>query len=290
VSTWYSCGFMFAAHVPEDLALPIQLAGGVRIERVPEWAKHEDATRLESWSTRNHIEECDAAFVTEFEAPALDSGAQKAAETIFLAGLAMWLAQPTGWSPAHITHFGDKGHSDSVRQTGDCSILRVSENHSYDVPTQEAFKLAAELHGVILALPRDGTVWASLRYLTIAIPEHLWEPRYAMMWVALESLFGPEDGREITYRMSQRAGLFLGRDTKERAEIFRIARAGYGMRSKVVHGGRLASLTPEKSGEFMLQAESLARSALVKLLKDRELCVVFDSGGREQYLDELAFR
>lgn len=290
MSNWYSCGFIFEGHVPDSVSLPVELADGVRIERLPDWVKVDEATGLESWSTREHIKEAVAGFVMEFEASALDAGAQKAAEKIFLAGVAMWLAQPTGWSPAHITHFGEKGRAGSLRQTGECSVLRVAPDQAYDVPTPEALAKAARLHAAILALRRDGAVWSALRHLTIAAPEDLWEPRYVMMWVALEALFGPEDAREITYRMSQRIGLFLGKEPQERGQLFRDARAGYGMRSKVVHGGRLAGLTGERSGELMMTVEALIRRAVVTLLEDAKLCEIFDGAGREKYLDELAFR
>jgi hypothetical protein len=290
MSSWYSCGFIFDGYVPDAvLKVPVELAEGVRIERLPDWVKAEDALELESWSTKERIKRAVAGIVVEYEADAMDASVQKAEEKIFLAGFALWLAQPSGWSAAHITHFQKKGQSASVRRTGDCNAVRVRQDEAYAVPEPQALSLAGRLLAAILRLRRDGNVWIAVRFLTMALTEKLWEPRFVLVWIVLEALFGPEDGREITYRLSQRVGIFLGVDPGERVELFRIAKEGYGMRSKVVHGGKLAGLTPERSETLMAAAEDLVRRTLERLLQDGVLAEAFDGKGREQYLDELVF-
>jgi hypothetical protein len=290
-SSWYSCGFIFEGHVPDSvLKVPVELAEGVRIERLPAWVKAEEALSLESWSTKKRIEEAVAGFVVEYETDALDANVQKAEEKIFLAGFAVWLAQATGWSAAHLTHFQVKGNASSVRRTGACNALRVRQDDVYAVPEPHSLALAGRFLGAVLRLRRDGNVWIAIRFLTMALTERLWEPRFVLVWIVLEALFGPEDGREITYRLSHRVGMFLGSDAGERVELFRIAKEGYGMRSKVVHGGKLAGLTPERSEMLMNQAEDLVRRALEKVLLEVGLSETFDGKVREQYLDELVFR
>ena len=111
--------------------------------------------------------------------------------------------------------------------------------------------------------------------------------RAIVFWVALEALFGPEDGREITFRLSQRLALFLGRSTHDARELFATAKRGYGFRSKLVHGQWKqdpSSLTR------MAEVEAMVRNSVVRILQEPKLVTLFSGKEREQYLDELAFR
>ena len=44
---------------------------------------------------------------------------------------------------------------------------------------------------------------------------------FLILWLVIESLFGPEDAREITFRLSQRLALFMGTDSEETRALFR---------------------------------------------------------------------
>ena len=112
------------------------------------------------------------------------------------------------------------------------------------------------------------------------------EIRYSLFWIALEALFGPEDAREITYRLSQRVALFLAKDSSEARALFTKARNGYGFRSKIVHGRWKGNA---KSQVLMADAERLVRESLVRLLQDDELMKVFCGKKREAFLDDLVF-
>lgn len=105
----------------------------------------------------------------------------------------------------------------------------------------------------------------------------------------LEALFGPEDGREITYRISHRIAFFLDTTAEDRRAAAKVVKDAYATRSKVVHGGKLAGLTPEQSVELMKQCEQLIRRSFRKLAKAPEIAAAFDSRKREMYLDGLAF-
>src|SRR5262249_40706002 len=61
------------------------------------------------------------------------------------------------------------------------------------------------------------TVWAGLQTNTVEI-------RYSLLWIALEALFGPEDGGEITHRLSQRIAFFLKTENPATREMFRTAK------------------------------------------------------------------
>ena len=84
--------------------------------------------------------------------------------------------------------------------------------------------------------------------------------------IALETMYDL-DGSEITYKLETRAGYFLGKDLKERMEIFRKVKGFYDARSAVVHGprgrGRRISLE-----EAFADGYGIARGTLLKLLHD----------------------
>jgi len=299
---WYSCAVVTDAWIPDEMLLePVQFASGVRLEKIPSWVKDEPALRFESWQTREAVKKARAVFATEYEANALGSedpspmkhprGIQAAADAkIALAQLALWIVRPCSWSGGPLLHFGEKGNAESLRQSGSLQKIRVADTEIDAVPSSNDFTDARALHAAMLGLGFESTWWAALRMLQIAATEHLWEVRYMLMWVVLEALFGPADGREITFRISQRIALFLGNDTAERIKLFDSARECYGTRSKAVHGAKLASLTPERSSELMLATEALVRSALRKVLPDQALCDTFSGKAREAFLDGLAFR
>jgi len=105
----------------------------------------------------------------------------------------------------------------------------------------------------------------------------------------MESLFGPEQPQEVTYRISNRCAAFLARDKQEALQIAEATRQGYGWRSKVVHGHRLKRLTSELSEQISHEVEGFLRRALVKALLDRVILQSIDGKGRDEYLDALLF-
>jgi hypothetical protein len=66
------------------------------------------------------------------------------------------------------------------------------------------------------------------------VAEHL-PVKIANYCTSLEALFS-NDASELTYKLSERVGWFIGRDAGERIDIFHRVKKAYGIRSKVVHG------------------------------------------------------
>jgi len=116
-----------------------------------------------------------------------------------------------------------------------------------------------------------------------------WDIRYILIWVALETLFGPEDGREITYRISQRISFFLSNDVEEAKIKFDIAKMNYSWRSKVIHGLKIDKLSKEKSTDILKTSEKLLRASLLKLYDNFDLHSNFNKKSRDKYLDHLVF-
>ena len=124
-----------------------------------------------------------------------------------------------------------------------------------------------------------------LRYLGWPTHQHRDHP-LALLWIALEALFGPEDAREITFRLSQRVALFLAEDRAEAKQLFTMVKKAYSFRSKIVHGRWKEE--PD-SLVRMAEVENLVRRSFGRILSDEAVRDTFVGNGREAYLDDLAF-
>src|SRR5207245_5193878 len=133
---------------------------------------------------------------------------------------------------------------------------------------------------------RNTTLRSSVRSDSAYLHMNIEVVRCLLIWVAFDALFGPEDGREITYRLSQRLGFLLGSNRNEAKELFQTARTGYGFRSKIVHGRWKEDPTATIR---MAEAESLFRAALAKIIETPTLVNVFSTREREGFLDNLVF-
>jgi len=299
---WYGCGIIIEAHCPHDLVVaPIEFGGGVILERIPAWVQSEHALENESWRTRTQIGQSELVFRVVYEADALGSpdptwkgkeprGSQSVVdEKIWLAGLALWLVRPTSWSAGHLMHFDRNGDPQSQRSSGSLNKILVLPGTEFDPPTATDIGAGVEVHKRLLEMGRGGSVWSAIYLLGLSLGSREWLPRFVLTWVVLEALFGPEDAREMRYRISQRLAFFLGVDAADRAEIYRTSLKGYDLRSKAVHGGRLTKLASEDSLVRIREAEGLVRRALRKLLSESELASSFDGEHREAYLDGLIF-
>jgi hypothetical protein len=92
--------------------------------------------------------------------------------------------------------------------------------------------------------------------------------RLITLAIALEALFSPSDG-ELSFRISQSAAQFIGKDAPERKAIFKDLREMYGRRSEIVHG--TYSLNDYEQGTLVTAEEvdrwaSYVRRALVGFL------------------------
>jgi len=198
-------------------------------------------------------------FVIEYEADSLgdpDSEYQgeqprskqdRAHELIHLANLALWIAKPSSIGFDFIIDADSPSNSWELRSLSSAKpLLPLDRDYEVKLETND-LENARGLHSSLFALPRDKAVWIAVRTIWLSLQEREWSIRYLLLWIALEALFGPEDGREITYRLSQRVAFFLTSDRKQRQALFKAVKDGYVWRSKVAHGMKLGKLTPEKS-------------------------------------------
>jgi hypothetical protein len=102
------------------------------------------------------------------------------------------------------------------------------------------------------------------------------EDRIIDYWVALESLFLPDDDRELGRAASQRLAFFIEESGPERSAIYRNAKKSYGFRSDVVHGN---AYDPAEVEELANLTEGYLRRALMICLETNSPpnCVSLDN-------------
>ena len=84
--------------------------------------------------------------------------------------------------------------------------------------------------------------------------------------------------------------LFLEKEATKAQEVFKQVKAGYGWRSKIVHGLRVSKLKDGEADQLLNEIEELLRRVIVAILSEDTTAEIFDGKGREEFLDGLAFR
>ena len=282
-----------------DLDMSCEFSGGLMVTPLPAWVPEQKMLDGLSDIDREAVKQATHAFVLSYTADALESPdpdwkgtAQKSIQETkyeigLMANLALWLTRPSPACFAIVLHARQFGGQPTVQKTERCSELLC---HPADIEariTGDDLPPAAKLHKALLEVTRDTAMWTAVRAAWAGLQMNIETIRCLLFWVALEALFGPEDGREITYRLSQRLGFFLGASRVEARELFEKAKAGYGFRSKIVHGQWKEDVNGTKR---MADAERLFRLALVRILEDHALVKIFSTKARESFLDNLVFK
>lgn len=268
---------------------------------VPAWVRQDGQTLLKGLSLGDQeaIQDARYAFVAAYEAEALGTpdptwtGARPRSiqdakhELCILANLALWLTKPSPLCFSIVIHARQGDAEPRVQQVNRVTeILCHPENVEHRV-TAEDFPLARRLHGALAQVSQTSAIITAARAAWAGMLLNSEIVRYALFWIGVEALFGPEDGREITYRLSQRVGLFLGANSTEARNLFRLTKQGYAFRSKIVHG---RWPNDPNSTTRMLETETLLRRSMIKILDNRQLTEMFSGRDREAFLDELVFR
>ena len=290
-------------HRPSDLILPFHFSPTIRYCAMPAWVHESDPHDLLRAKLQEKLEDQDShCIAVDYSADALGSpdpdwkGDQPRAiqetayEQLSVLVFALWLARPTALSFNMVVHAAAHGDIWVTRQIADADPLLALPDYSGDAHTVADFLLAKQLFQILVSLPRDGNLRTAVNASIRALTERDWTLRFLVLWLVTESLFGPEDGREITYRLSQRVALFLEEDRDNARKLFTAVKESYSWRSKVVHGLRLSKLTSEKSHTLLTDLELLIRRSLMSVISSEDLRGKFDSKSREEYLDALAFR
>ncbi len=274
---------------------------GVAITAIPQWFKEEVDFTKENVGRLSSLDS-QGALVCTFDADSYGdpdpswkgseprSKQDAAIEAVHMAGLALSLARPSALHIEAIVltepQLSRASSMISIRPVYRFEALSAYASATLGIADlDKADSLATAIRGV----QRQSTVWTALRFFEIALCETEWAIRLLQLWVALEALFGPEDRSSIHKRLVKRIARFLNpSDDNEGRVAYQIAFEGYEWRCAASHGARLQGLTHERAEKILLQAESMVRTCLRKILSDPADLVLFNSAGRDADLDRRA--
>lgn len=293
--------------IPDPIKLPFQFNKRTSLRALPEWLlsdkPEETVDELRSPFREGFaIDGVSYCITVEYPADSLGSPdpewrgdekraiqdvAVEEARNIFFS---FWLVRPTALSFRKLAHVANHPPEWIIRRIETHKPFCYLPIYGHETYKSEDFEQVRFLLSALNGLQPKGTLRTAMQAAMRGLTEDGWTLRFLILWLVLESLFGPEDPREITFRLSQRIALFLSKDRAVARGLFSQVKANYAWRSKVVHGLRLEKLTAEKSDELIIQLEDLVRHSIVTILSDQSLASVFDTTDREDYLDGLVFK
>jgi hypothetical protein len=206
-----------------------------------------------------------------------------------MAAVGAWITRPSLMSFEWVIHVELDGAAWRAREFGGYNPITPLVRDSGTRLSESDLVAVRPLTEKLYAAPRDTAILSATRALVSALTQRWNENRYALLWIALEALFGPADAREILFRISQRIALFLEADSEKARILFRRVREAYNLRSKIVHGLRLEKMKVEDARSLLEDVETWIRETLKRILPSPTLTDVFTGGKREEYLDELVF-
>ena len=285
-----------------DVTAALDIGWGVRVIVVPEWLKQPNITRLMSWTERTaYIGEATFALSVEYDAESLGepdplstigplSKQDVAAEKLRRANLGLWLARPSWAGFKMVVNAHEDDGEWVLRQTYQTETIRPFARDANKTLSRDDFNLAKKIGDAASELSIKASTWVAMMLLWRALTEAWWENRYLLLWVALEALFGSGNPSETTYRLSQRLAFFLAEDRSKLRDLYARAKAGYSIRSKVVHGFHHLNLGKEKADNLLADTELFVRGALCKILTDAGHLRTFSGRNqREEFLEGLVF-
>ena len=286
-------------HVDLGPQARFEFADGLLLMAIPPWVSNQRLLSSLSAHGREGVQHARYAFGVSYEAAGLGDpdpawvGADPKSiqeskyELCVLGNLALWLSRPSPVCFTVVIHASQFDTEPVAQQVIQCSPLLC---HRHDdasrVDATDAAR-ATSLHLSLVEGGRESAVWTAARATWAALQMASEPIRYSLFWIALEALFGPEDAREITYRLSQRVAFLMASNRAEARTLFETVKKGYGFRSKIVHGRWKEAADSETR---MAEIENLVRRALVRVLEDEQLRNTFSGKAREVFLDELVFR
>jgi hypothetical protein len=226
------------------------------------------------------------AATTAGAAPSPHHEARRSLQT---ASLMLWLSKRTSFGYDRIALAQQEAEGWVWRELTSHDLrVALPSYHSTDIEPTD-FAAAYQFATVYAKAKPQGTIRTACHALGMSLSQSDWPLRYLSLWLVLESLFGPEDARETTFRLCQRMALFISPRGQEAVALFKKLNESYRWRSKIVHGMRLQKLEPDKSLELLELLESWVHGSLRTILQNEQSLTNFDSSSREAYLDHLAF-
>lgn len=208
-----------------------------------------------------------------------------AALLLQLANLAVWLVLPGNTLRfRHLVHVEATERTWYIREWTHAEPLYIGHRRR-EALNPEHLTAASQLSTALGTVSLHSPLWMAVRCLWGGLVTGWFHNRYLLIWIALESLFGPRDPGEVRYRLSQQLAFFLAEKREARYDLFRAAKKDYAERSKVVHGEG-GGVKRDDWEALIDRAEEWVRAALVKILKSPELIATFSDPQRRDELLE----
>lgn len=286
-------------HVNLCPELQQEFAGGYILTALPAWIRNQPSSEMLSDDDCLTLVSATHAFIVTYEAAGLGApdpdwdgvSPKSIQETKYehgvLANLALWLSRPSPACFIVVLHAPQFDGEPILQQSKSYQPLFCHPKDENARITAADIDLAVRLHRSLLEVSRDTAIWTAVWATWAGLQMRIEPVRYALFWIALEALFGPENSREITYRLSQRVAFFLAKGRGEAKGAFATAKNAYALRSKIVHGRWKANADITAK---MASTEDLVRRSLIRILEDAELRRTFSDTARERFLDDLAFK
>ena len=253
--------------------------------RLRDWFKNENKLSLIHRYTVSNLDDKD-----NYNPTGSRTRPEWAGSLLVLANLSLWLAGISDVAYASLYHIKEDINraylfgAASVRQFWPHVADTAQPNLRIDL------RYAKQLNIILNALSPKTTVMQGCQFAVLALREQLWKTRYILIWIALESLFGPDLGGELKYRISLRLAKFHQQNkiSTSAEELFTHLKKGYDVRSAIVHGNPNPSKIRKISDQnaFLFRTEYILRQSLFKILNSNELTDTFNSNHRDLYLDE----
>jgi hypothetical protein len=271
---------------------------GVSIELIPQWVGNALDTRMGALGKAFFLGNSAVALMKRFTGdcpPESRSSVSEdqppdifdvEAEPIRLVNVCLWLVRPSFLSFKWQLHFKKKDPGWIWKGIIEGPELHPNAKDTTAVLDAADFDSARRMALAIETLSRENPVWTALRLTWTALANR-YELRYLALWMALESLFGPKDPGEITYRLSERIAYFVSSTPSEREDSFKMAKKCYDLRSRVAHGAPLDPKTIRKSVDHLCWTEDVVRRVITKILGAPDRILRFFGDSREDYLRKL---
>jgi hypothetical protein len=291
LSHWCKIAPALHLQIEGDVKFSFDFDSGLRLTKIPDWLRQEPFTEDLGTVEKDALSKSQFALMAEFEAARLEEGGigHRKHELIILANLAMWLSKP---SPASFSFIVDAKRRTGpewswVGTTVNAAPLLCGPSEKANSLSQADFELARQLYSSLSGLKQYTTLWTAMQMSWLAVTINSIPLRYLTFWVSLESLFGPKEAGETTFKLSQRMALFLSADRVRAKLSMKIIKDLYAKRSEIAHG---SFRDAKKISESLARTESLVRTSLKKMLLDTQLIQTFNSKeGRDTYLSDLPY-
>lgn len=207
-----------------------QVGKGVILDAVPKWFQDERKFAEPNFGKRDAFS-AEACLKVTFEAdglgvlvPSVPGGIERpnheaSLELIRIANLALWLARPSSLH-LEIAITAEPRPSPSGSPVDSTIVDSICPLEQYAEATLQVKHLATadELATAIQNLSYPSAVWTAIRFLWLALTQQTWEIRFVCLWIAIEALFGPNNGKNIGRSLRTRIACFLN-ENQEDAKI-----------------------------------------------------------------------